>query len=360
MKKMTLLLLCLSLTLGGASAMAESAADGTVYSGNVAYRSVHTIAAPFGGTLADYSVQVGDMVQAGDALFSLSTEKVYATMDGTARGVRVAAGDDAADITARYGALLYLEPVGRYTVSTSTANAYKSDSNNNENRYLNEGETVYLRSSDDNDRTGTGIITKVDGRNFTVEVSQSNLNVEDTVSIYRDAKFSTSQRLASYAKVQRAASTAVTADGSVFKCLVTEGQAVKRGDVLLEIVTGTLDGLNAADNAVAAPEDGVILSLPKAAGSAVNQKDVLATYYASSDLWVQFSVDESDLDTVVAGQRVNVQLDVLTGHDAVEGTVVSVGSIPGSASGESKYMAYAELTSTDALRDGMSVSVTLQ
>jgi len=360
MKKILIFVLGLSLMLTGASAMAESAAGGVTYSGKVAYRNVQTVTAPFGGTLNDYTLRVGDTVQAGDALFSLKTTKVYAPFDGTVHGVQAMAGDQATEVTARFGALMYMEPTGRYTVTTSTANAYKSDSNNNENRYINEGETVYLRSSDDNDRTGAGVITKVDGRNFTVLVASGNLNVEDTVSIYRDAKFSTSQKLASYAKVQRAASTAITGEGSVFKCLVTEGQAVKRGDVLLEMVTGTLDNLAATGDTVVAPAEGVILSLPKAAGSAINQQDVLATLYANSDLGVQFTLDESDLDTVTVGAEVNVTLDALSQRDAMKGSVVSIASIPGTESGASKYTAYVALSDAKNLRDGMSVSVSLQ
>ena len=310
--------------------------------------------------MADYSLKAGDAVKTGDAMFTLSTTKVYAPFDGTVHGVQAQPGDEAATVSDRFGALLYMEPTGKYTVSATTANAYKSDSNNNENRYLNEGETVYLRSSDDNDRTGVGVITTVDGRNFTVEVKEGNLNVEDTVSVYRDMKYTNAGHIASYAKVQRAASSAIKAEGSVLKCLVTEGQNVKRGDLLLETVTGTLDGLKGVSDTITAPEEGTIVSVTKASGAAINQNDVLATYYTQDDLWIQFTVDESDLDTIVAGMKAKVTFDALTTRDALEGSVVSVASIPGETGGSSKYMAYVKVSDTATLRDGMTVSVYLQ
>lgn len=360
MKKITVFLLALSLMLIGVPALAETSTSGVSYSGTVAYHATRSVIAPFGGTLRDFTLNAGDAIKAGDALFTLSTTKVYAPFDGTVHGVQAQPGDEAATVTDRYSALLYMEPAGKYTVSTSTANAYKSDSNNNINRYLNEGETVYLRSSDDNDRTGLGVITTVDGRNFTVEVKEGNLIMEDTVSIYRDAAYSNAERIASYAKVQRAASTAITAEGSVLKCMVTEGQSVKRGDLLLETVTGTLTGLQGVSDTVAASADGTIVSITKTSGTAVNQNDVLATYYTQDDLWVQFAVDESDLDTIEAGAKVKVTFDALSARDALEGTVVSVASIPGETGGSSKYTAYVQLSDTATLRDGMTVSVYLK
>lgn len=360
MKKAFVILLALSLVLAALPALAESTPTGAGYSGTVDYRSTQTVRAPFGGTLADYTLRVGDEVRTGDAMFSLSTVKVYAPFDGTVRGLRAQAGDEAAGVNTRYGALLYLEPAGKYTLSATTNNAYDSDSTHNRNRYINEGDTVYLQSSDDHDRTGVGVITTVDGRNFTVEVLQSNLDMEDTVSIYRDDAFSTAQRIGSRARVKQADATAIAPEGSVLRCAVSEGQSVKRGDILFEMVTGTLDGLATADATVSAPADGVLLSLPVAAGSTIAKDDVLATYYTENDLWVKFDLDESDLDTVTVGSRVRVTLDALTGRDALEGTVASVATVPDATEDGVTYTAYAVLNQAENLRVGMSVSVYLQ
>jgi len=358
-KKLLALLLGIGLLLAAVPSVAESGNATAGYSGTVTWRNTITLTAPFGGTLLDYALRVGDTVQAGQTLFTLDTDKVYAATSGTVRGLRAQPGDDAATVTDRYGALLYLEPAGRYTLSASTNNAYKSTDNHNVNRYITEGETVYLRSSDDNDRTGVGIVTKVDGRNFEVEVQSGNLDMEDTVSIYRDEAYSTKERLASYAKVQRAKSLAVTAEGSVLRCAVAEGDTVQRGDLLFEMVKGTLPALSGTDAAVVSPVDGVIVSLSKDAGATINQKDVLATLYAANDLMVTFDVDESDLDLIEPGNRVTVTLDALAGRKPMEGTVDAVSGITTSEDGSTQYTAYVTLSDVADLRPGMSVSVYL-
>ena len=195
MKKAVSFLLMLCLLLPATLSLAESAQSGAGYSGTVDYRETISIRAPFGGILEDSPLRVGDRVTAGETLFTLETVKVYAPFDGTVRGLRAQPGDAAADLISRYGALCYLEPVGKYTVSANTSNAYDSSSLHNGNRYLNEGETVYLRSSEDNDRTGTGIITTVSGSSFEVEVQSGNLDLSDKVTIYRDEAFSTVHRI---------------------------------------------------------------------------------------------------------------------------------------------------------------------
>jgi multidrug efflux pump subunit AcrA (membrane-fusion protein) len=360
MKKILATLTAALLLLGAIPVMAEAAPDAAVFSGEVAYRNIITLTAPFGGTLADYDLRVGDTVKAGETLFTLDTEKVYAPIDGTVRGLMAQAGDDAATVAQRYDALLRIEPAGRYTVSANTSRAYNSSDLNNTNRYLNEGETVYLRSSDDDDRTGTGVITAVDGRNFTVEVKQSNLNVEETVSVYRDAAFTTAQRLASYARVSKAPAVQVTGTGSVMRIAVAEGQTVKRGDLLFTTVTGTLGGLSPVSDTVAAPVDVVIKTLPKAAGTMVQQDDVLATLCVAGDLWITFDVDESDLAAVQAGGRVRVTLDALPDAAPMEGTIDSVSALRTVDGGDAQYTACVALDSFENLRDGMNVSVYLQ
>lgn len=359
MKKTVAMLLTMAMLMVTVPSLAAATPEGAAYSGKVTYRESMTLTAPFGGNLSDYSLRVGDTVSKGDALFTLSTTKVYAPIDGTVRGLMAKAGDEAASVQNRYGWLATIEPAGRYTVSGSTGNAYKNNDNNNVNRYLNPGETVYLRSSDEDERTGVGVITSVTGRSFTVEVTESNLNIEETATVYRDAKFSTSQRLASYAKVQKADVTPITAEGSILRVAVTEGQAVKRGDLLFETVEGTLLGLTQADATVTAPVDGVLLSLPKTSGVAVKQDDVLATLYAADSLWVEFEVDEGDLDAVQVGGKVQVTLDALSGRAPIAGEVQSISAYSSADDGDAKYTAYVALDTVENLRAGMTVSVYL-
>lgn len=356
MKKLLALLLTLAISFGLTASLAEAQQENVSYSGVVTYRETLTVRAPFGGVLADSPLKAGDQVKAGDPLFTLLTTKVYAPLDGVVRGLRAQPGDAAATVDQRYGALCYVEPAGRYTVSTNTANAYDSSSTHNGNRYLNEGETVYLRSSDDNDRTGVGIITQTEGRTFQVEVLTSNLDPEDKVSIYRDEAFSTVKRIASYARVQKAAAVAVTAEGSILTCAVTEGQTVQRGDLLFETVTGTIDNLGAANAQVQSPVDGVVVSVAQTSGQTVQKDATLVTLYANDALCVQFEVDEGDLDTLAVGTDVRATLDALPQRDALTGTVTAISSLSISE-GDARYTATVTLTDTANLREGMNVSV---
>ena len=329
------------------------------YSGTVEYSQTVTVTAPFGGNVEDYALRVGDTVTAGETLFSLSGNNVYAPQDGIVRGLLVLPGDDAAQTISRYGALLYLQPVEKYTLTASTSGAYDSDKLHNTNRYLTPGETVYLQSTVDEDRTGTGLITSVDGRSFTVEVQSGTLDPEDTVNLFREASFTTSSRIARNARLQNAPMVAITAEGSVLRCAVTEGQAVKRGDLLLETVSGAIDSLQPGEGQIPSPVDGVVVSLAKKPGDAAAKNDVLATLYSQDSLRVTFPVDESDLDQVSVGQQATITFDALPNRNGLTGTVESISALPVSDSGSPQYTVTLVLSDTTDLRDGMSVTVHL-
>lgn len=336
MKKKLALLLAACLLVGGASAMAEESASDTGYSGKVTYSQTMSVLAPFGGMLQDYAVKIGDTVSAGQVLFTLSTTKVYAPFDGTVRGLQAKAGDDAQNIIDRYGALLYLESPGKYTISATTSGAYDSENTHNVNRYLNEGKIVYLRSSEDNDRTGEGVVTSVSGRSFTVEVLQSTLDLEDKVSIYQSYEFDSAERIATNAKVQREDSIAVKAEGSVLRCLVSEGQSVKRGDLLMEMVTGSLDSQHMTSEQVVSPVDGVVVTLPQSSGTTVSKDAILTTVYAQSELEVTFDIDESELSQFTIGQEVRITFDAMPELEAIGGTVTAISSLSSNDDGDAQ------------------------
>ena len=329
------------------------------YSGTVEYTNTITVTAPFGGNIEDYTLRVGDTVTAGEPLLALAGNNVYAPQDGIVRGLLVLPGDDAAQTISRYGALLYLQPNDQYTLTASTSGAYDSDELHNTNRYLTPGEIVYMQSTADDTRTGTGLITNVDGRSFTVEVQSGTLDPEDTVNLFREASFTTSSRIARNARLQNTPMVAITAEGSVLRCAVTEGQSVKRGDLLLETVTGTLEGLQPGNDQIISPVDGVIVSLMKKPGDAVTKNDVLATLYSQDALRVTFPVDESDLDRIAVGNQASVMFDALPERSALTGTVEAISSLPVSDNGSPQYTVTITLSSTEGLRDGMSVTVSL-
>lgn len=343
-----------------ALASETTASSSRSFSGKITYNESISLLAPFGGQLEDYTVHAGDAVASGETLFSINTTKVYAPDDGIIRGVRAAAGDDAQSVIDRYSALAYLEPSGQFIATATTSGAYKSNSNGNENRLLHEGETVYLRSTGDYDRTGTGFITIIDGSSFTVEIAESNLEINERVNIYRDSTFSSESRIATSGTVKKNSSVAITAEGSILQCYVEDGDTVKRGDLLFETVTGTLDDLQGGSNTVTSPVDGVLIAINQNAGDTVSKGDVLATLYDQSTLLVQANVDEADLDYLRIGDRVKITFDALTTREPMEGTIDTISSISTSEAGDAIYTAYIRLPYTEGLREGMSVSVYTQ
>ena len=144
------LLLALALPL---AAQAE-----TVFAGEVTAETAQVIAAPYGGLVEDVRVRVGDSVKIGDPIATVETAKTYASTDGTVSGVFAHEGDSADGVKTQYGALVYIEPINRFTLACSTEKGY----NSSENRYIHIGETVFLKCTKDGSHQGRGVVTGLD------------------------------------------------------------------------------------------------------------------------------------------------------------------------------------------------------
>ena len=161
------LLLALALPL---AAQAE-----TVFAGEVTAGTTQVIAAPYGGLVEDVRVRVGDSVKIGDPIATVETSKTYASTDGTVSGVFAREGDSADGVKTQYGALVYIEPINRYTLECSTEKGY----NSSENRYIHIGESVFLKCTKDGSHQGRGVVTGLDEKEdnkFTVEVTGGELH----------------------------------------------------------------------------------------------------------------------------------------------------------------------------------------
>ena len=143
------------MALSGAAALAELS-----FAGHVVAETTDTVNAPFGGLVDSVDVRAGDTVGIGDPVATLETTKVYATADGVVGGVFAEPGDDTEGIVERYGAVVYIEPTNRYTVSATTEKAY----NSSETKYVHIGERVYLSCTKDGTHTGTAVVTSIMGR----------------------------------------------------------------------------------------------------------------------------------------------------------------------------------------------------
>ena len=300
MKKLFVTLLCALLL--PVAALCE-----TMFAGEVTAGQTQVIVAPYGGIVQGVAVRVGDSVKIGDTIASIGTTKVYAMTEGTISGVFASEGDAAADIKERYGALCYIEPINRYTLDASTEKAY----NSSENRYIHIGETVFLSCTKDGTHQGRGVITAIDKEDedkYTVEVTGGEFYMGETVAIYRDEAYTNESRIGR-GTVERTPPVAVNAEGSVLRLHVKAGDSVERGELLLETVSGTLDGLYAPETKVVSDCKGVIATVDAGNGTAVEKGAKIATIYPEDAMQVSMVISESDLMDVKVGGKASIEFN---------------------------------------------------
>ena len=355
MKKLfsVLLLVVLSLSVASAAMARTVTADGTVVSTGTVI-----VSSDVGGTVAEVSVSAGDAVSAGDVLVTLTPSRVYALQDGTVR-LFGSVGDDAADIASQYGAVAYVEPALRYTISASTRNAYSSEAN----KIIHPGETVYLRATENAQLTGTGRVTTVSGTSYTVEVLSGNLESGYSVNIFRTEDYAAVSRIGR-ASVSLKDPVAYTAEGLIAAFCVEDGAQVKKGDVLFETVTGSYPLDAASLTQVTVPVSGVVSSVSLNRGSTVSPGTAVAEIYPDELLRIEASVPESDLALFTVGREVSIELNYLdNGEYTVSGVIERVSRIgTASASAESEenvFSVWIQPASADRLSYGLHAIVTV-
>ncbi len=346
MKRVAMTVMALMLVLGTAGADTLSL-NGTVEAGVTV-----PVYAPIGGTVDTVSVEQGMRVSAGETLFSYRTEKTYASEDGTVAGVFAKAGDDAEKVTEKYGADLYIEGMTIYSVSASISKAYNAA----ETTIVHTGETVYLVCRTDAKRFGTGVITAVDGSNYTVLVTEGNFIVGDSVTLFRDSAYTEKLRIGR-GNIARVNPTAVTGTGAVVSVAVKDGDTVKRGDLLMETLSGTFEGYEMTGTSVKAEEEGVIVSVAAEAGAAVNKGDIVIQMAPVSGMRVEAAVTADDRQALKAGDKVLIELEA-DESISYEGTVRYIAEMPEEGTEEVTYKAVIDFTPDGNVYFGMPVVVT--
>lgn len=346
MKRMAAILFAVMMVTGIAQAETLSL-NGTVEAGTTV-----PVYAPIGGTVENVLVETGMHVAAGETLFSYRTEKIYASGDGTVTGVFAKAGDDAETVTEQYGADLYIEGTALYTVSASTSKAYSSI----ETTLVHAGETVYIVCRTDASRKGTGIITAIDGTSYTVLVTEGNFIPGDSVTVYRDEACTEKQRLGR-GSAARVNPTAVNGTGAIVNIAVKDGEQVKRGDLLMETLSGTFEGYEMSGTAVTAAEEGVIVSVSAEVGATVEKGSVVAQIAPISAMRVEAAVSADDRQSLKAGDKVQIELES-DESKTYEGTVRYITEMPEEEAEEVTYKAMIDFTPDADVFFGMAVVVT--
>ncbi len=327
-----------------------------IFDGYVTGGETISVLAPFGGIVDDVAIQAGDRVTMGDVIATIQTTKVYASVDGTISGVFGREGDQTDGITERYGAVLYIEPVNKYTITASTEKAY----DRSENKFIHIGEKVYLKCTADGTHQGTGIVTGVleEGK-YTIEVNAGEFMLQETVNIFRKSDYASSSRVGR-GTVAAATPVAVKGSGSILKLHVKNGDSVERGQLLFETVDGALDGLYSPGAQIVATASGIVASMDAGAGEAVSKGGKIATIYPDDALQVEIPVAESDLGSIYVGMPVTIEfswdLELQTRFDGIV-TRISYLNTAAEGSAEPSYVAYVAFTPDAHVRLGMTVLV---
>ena len=277
-KMMSVAAFAAALTLTASCALAAPA-DAKIVAPNT-----EKLTAPFAGTLLPFDYETGDSVSAHETLFTLDTTPVYATQAGTVSAVFASVGDDASGVAAHYGALAVIEPKNALYIDASTDQAY----NDADNRYIHAGETLYLKLSNDK---GTGVVTSVSGKKYTVEILSGSFDVDDTVRCFRESTTPSDSEVGR-GKVTRYADVQVNANsGRIAAVHVKPGDAVEVGDLLFEL------------------EDAQLCEVAD-----------LSTLELSAE------VDELDLNSIAVGDTLSYTLDAFDG-ETFTGTVTQIYSV---------------------------------
>ena len=307
-KMMSVAAFAAALTLTASCALAATA-DAKIVAPNT-----EKITAPFAGTLLPFDYETGDSVSAHETLFTLDTTPVYATQAGTVSAVFASVGDDASGVAAHYGALAVIEPKNALYIDASTDQAY----NDADNRYIHAGETLYLKLSNDK---GTGVVTSVSGKKYTVEILSGSFDVDDTVRCFRESTTPSDSEVGR-GKVTRYADVQVNANsGRIAAVHVKPGDAVEVGDLLFELVDAQSE--KNASRSIAASKDGVITSMNTASGAQVYRGQLLCEVADLSTLELSAEVDELDLHSIAVGDTLSYTLDAFDG-ETFTGTVTQI------------------------------------
>ena len=145
--------------------------------------------------------------------------------------------------------------------------------------------------------------------------------------------------------------------GAVVSVAVKDGDTVKRGDLLMETLTGTFDAYDMTGTTVTADEAGVITSITAEAGTAVAKGDVIAKIAPTSSMRVAVSLAEDDRNSLKAGDRVTIELDS-DESKTYEGTVRYIADAPEEGEDKVTYKAVIDFTPDGNVCLGMAVVVT--
>jgi multidrug resistance efflux pump len=311
------------------------------------------IYAPVGGQLLPFDWDVGDTVKSGDTLASVRPRQVLAPNDGVVRSLQAVIGDQASAVQLQYGALCSIDRTDVMWVKADTDKAY----NKPENRAITLGETLRVYNGKDSDPLeAEGTVISINGDDYVVEIPADVFDLEDDVKLYRgtDGAYRSGDRVGD-GEVERAALVPVTAEGVIAGIQASEGQTVKRGDVLFTLDDpGTVYTQPASTQALAGA-DAVISKLYAVSGQEVAKDELLMTVEPLNNLEFLVDVDELDILSIKPGDSLQVKVDAL--NATVPAAVVEIHPLGVTVLDATKYQVSLSMqTVPDGLLPGMRVT----
>ena len=289
--------------------MLTSTALAEVYEGTTVAASSLNVEAAASGILRELSAETGCAVSEGEVLADISTTKVFAAQDGTVARIHASEGESAEDT------ILEVYPLEQYEIYCTVENAYQSA----ESTLVHGGESVYIKCTTDGSHRGTGVINQIDGDEYRVLATGGEFYVGETVYLYRDEDFSSKQRIG-IGTVITSEVQSYTADGTIIRMHVEEGEYIERGELLFEYA-------DADKTASVAEADEIVTEIFAGKGELVEKGETLMTLVPYDQILVEIQVSETDAGMIREGGRAELVYSMDPTETPVTGTIKSISYI---------------------------------
>lgn len=245
-----------------------------VYTGATVAGETIVLTADSSAQVASVNVQAGASVSEGDVIASLRTTRVYARQDGVIARIQAAEGQEI------NGTALELQPVSRYDIYCTAAEAYASAAT----MLIHSGENLYLRCTVNGTHQGTATVTSIDGETYMAEATGGEFYNGETVYLYRDPEYAYAS-LVGIGTVVATETEVYQAEGRILKLHVQEGEYVERGELLYELIDG--------DSAeITAPISGLVSACSLQAGKRTNIGETIISIVPTESICIEIQMDE--------------------------------------------------------------------